>query len=87
MYRRCKESTIIRITEENIIPVCFAHTNQKKAGERNENFGQCILVLIMFMLATMAILEVDRQCKAMTSYGGAITASTEYFFDTRLGNR
>lgn len=52
-----------------------------------KNFGQCILVLIMFMLATMAILEVDRQCKAMTSYGGAITASTEYFFDTRLGNR
>ena len=36
MYRRCMESTIIRITEENIIPVCFAHTNQKKAGERNE---------------------------------------------------
>lgn len=50
-----------------------------------KNFGQCVLIFIMFMLTAMAILEVDRQCKAMTSYGGTITASAEVFVDQRLG--
>ncbi len=29
------------------------------------------------MVATVAVLEVDRRCKAMTSYGGEITASAD----------
>lgn len=52
-----------------------------------KNFRQCIFVFLIFMLAAMAVLEVDRQCKAMTSYGGTITASAESFVDGRLGLR
>ena len=50
-----------------------------------KNFGQCVLVFILFLLAAMAILQVDRQCKSMTSYGGAIAASAEIFAGERLG--
>ena len=42
-----------------------------------KQFGQCVLVMVLFMLATLAVLQIDRQCKAMTGRGGDITASAE----------
>ena len=64
----------------------FCGQNKKKRQvEGMKNFGQCVLVFILFLLAAMAILQVDRQCKSMTSYGGAIAASAEIFAGERLG--
>ena len=42
-----------------------------------KNFMNCILVFILFFMATAAILEIDKQCRKMTSFGGEITASAE----------
>ncbi len=48
-----------------------------KDGMAMRQLGEGVLILIVFMLATLAVLQVDRQCKAMTGYGGDITASAE----------
>jgi len=41
------------------------------------NFGQCLLVFVLFFMAAVAILEIDRNCREMTNYGGEIAASAE----------
>lgn len=41
------------------------------------NFGESILIFLLFFMATVAILEVDQHCRSVTSYGGDITASAE----------
>ena len=41
------------------------------------NFGTCILAFLLFFMAAAAVLEIDRQCRNVTGYGGEITASAE----------
>lgn len=56
----------------------LAHTMEKgcnRGAAQMKNFWQCMFIVFVFMLTAIAILEVDRQCKAVTGYGGEITAS------------
>ena len=49
------------------------------------NLGHCLLVFLLFFMATVAILEVDRHCRAVTGYGGDITASAEFLVEKTGG--
>ena len=37
-----------------------------------KNFGSCILIMILFFIAAMAFMEVDRRCSDMYGTGGRI---------------
>ncbi|MCI8609094.1 MAG: hypothetical protein HFE73_05575 [Firmicutes bacterium] len=43
--------------------------------------GECILIMVLFMMATVAILQIDSQCRVMTGRGGTITASAEFIVE------
>ncbi len=45
------------------------------------NVRHCLLVFLLFFMATVAILEVDRHCREATGYGGDITASAEFIVE------
>jgi len=49
------------------------------------NLGHCLLVFLLFFMATVAILEVDRHCREVTNYGGDITASAEFLVEKMGG--
>ncbi|MBQ8564157.1 MAG: hypothetical protein IJ443_09765 [Firmicutes bacterium] len=49
------------------------------------NLGECVLVFLLFFIAVVAILEVDRNCREMTGYGGDITASAEFLVEKMSG--
>ena len=53
----------------------------KKAGEVMRKLGECILIMVLFMMATVAILQIDSQCRVMTGRGGTITASAEFIVE------
>ena len=39
-----------------------------------KNFMQCVLIFLLFFMATVAIIQVDRQCREMTGSGGSVSA-------------
>ena len=39
-----------------------------------KNFGSCVLILILFFIAAMAFMEVDRRCSDMYGTGGRIVS-------------
>ena len=46
-----------------------------------KNMGLYILVFLFFFIASIGILEVDKNCKKMTGSGGDITASAEFIVE------
>ena len=46
-----------------------------------KNMGLYILVFLFFFIASIGILEVDRNCREMTGFGGDITASAEFIVE------
>lgn len=49
------------------------------------NFGACILAFLLFFMAAAAVLEIDRQCRQVTGYGGEITASAAFLAEKAAG--
>ena len=39
-----------------------------------KNFGSCVLIMILFFIAAMAFMEVDRRCSDMYGTGGRIVS-------------
>jgi hypothetical protein len=48
-------------------------------------FGECILIFLLFFIAAAALLEIDRNCREMTGFGGDITASAEFLIEKSGG--
>ena len=57
--------------------ICTYYYKKERQVICMRNLGHCLLAFILFFMATVAILEIDRQCREMTNYGGEITASAE----------
>ena len=49
------------------------------------NFGECVLIFLLFFILTSSILQVDRRCREVTGYGGDITASAEFLVEKTGG--
>ena len=45
------------------------------------NLGTCILAFLLFFMAALAVLEIDKQCREVTGYGGEITASAQFIVE------
>ena len=49
------------------------------------NFGECVLIFLLFFMAAVAVLEIDRTCSQMAGTGGDITASAEFLVEKSGG--
>ena len=49
------------------------------------NFGECVLIFLLFFMAAVAVLEIDRVCSRTAGYGGDITASAEFLVEKTGG--
>ena len=48
-------------------------------------FGECVLIFLLFFMAAMAVLEIDRSCRQVTGAGGDIMASAEFLVEKTGG--
>ena len=46
-----------------------------------KGFGECILIFLLFFMAAVAVLEIDRSCRQTTGSGGDIAASAEFIVE------
>lgn len=50
-----------------------------------KNFMQCVLIFLLFFMATVAIIQVDRQCREVTGSGGSVSAFADSAVVTASG--